>query len=579
MIKILKFRNGAQPFVRYFFKSLEAHEIRAFSIQSLLRVPLVILDVAGVLSLGLWVSALTRGTSFTSVSVWIDRISQMLSMDAKLFLGCATIFFFTIKGILAISLNNKMAALAGKIESRVSGDYLNKLLASGLEGLDEFPKSKLSAALVDSTKNAFGLGTIAISIIIGEIVLILGISLVLVFTNWLLFSLFLILFTALGLALTKSIGQRISEASRQSEYFRNQTSSLIQDIQINIRQIIAMNRVEQFSQRFTFLRRSMAVPGAKVGALTSLPRYAIEFGLAASMGLLLIPSFVSFDLGLDLQTLTIFAGGLFKLISALMPLQNQLNLIAELESASHEARRVDSLFVEGFGSNKREASITHQKKRPDLLIKNLTFKYANEFGNVFEGLSVEIPFGSLVAVEGASGTGKSTFVDVLLGIRQASSGTIEFSEGPDKLVRNEISFGYVPQKTELISGTVLENIVLGFYSDEQQKNLTRTIAQSGLTEFVNGLPEGLSTRIDRFASFSGGEIQRIGLARALVHLPDILVIDEGTSALDAGNAREIAKTISMLRGTTTIFLISHKISELSDADIRIKFPFGLESER
>jgi ATP-binding cassette subfamily C protein len=175
-----------------------------------------------------------------------------------------------------------------------------------------------------------------------------------------------------------------------------------------------------------------------------------------------------------------------------------------------------------------------------------------------------------VAIFGTSGGGKSTLADLILGLLKPTSGVVELSGvEPMVLIKNRPGLlGYVPQRPGMISGTIYQNIVLGLEPHlVDRERLNRAIDDAHLTPLINSLPDGLNTDIGkRKDELSGGQLQRIGLARALYSQPKLLVMDEATSALDAESENEINRALDKMRGKVTVILIAHRLNTIQKSD-------------
>jgi ATP-binding cassette, subfamily B, bacterial PglK len=214
----------------------------------------------------------------------------------------------------------------------------------------------------------------------------------------------------------------------------------------------------------------------------------------------------------------------------------------------------------------------------EISVNGISFSYPNKMESVLQNISFKIPKGSFVGIVGPSGAGKTTFVDILLGLLQPKSGTITV-DGIDtkkKLSSWLYDISYVPQSIYLIDGSIKENIALGIEEKNiDDENINKVLKMAELYDFVCSLPEGLNTRVgERGAMLSGGQKQRIGIARALYNQPAVLILDEATSALDNATEKSITDTILKLKGQITIISIAHRISTLDGCDFKIKFENG-----
>lgn len=210
----------------------------------------------------------------------------------------------------------------------------------------------------------------------------------------------------------------------------------------------------------------------------------------------------------------------------------------------------------------------------EIALKDISFKYLDTTEYIFSHISVTIPKGSFVGIVGPSGAGKTTFVNLLLGLYKPQNGLI-LVDGVDifsdiRAWRKNIA--YVPQDIFLMDTTLKANIALGVPSDKLDAQLIdKVIEMAGLRDFVTGLPEGGETVIgERGLKLSGGQRQRLGIARALYTEPNILVLDEATSALDTDTENEIMKTVLKLKGNITIIAIAHRVNTLGECDFKLE---------
>jgi ABC-type bacteriocin/lantibiotic exporter with double-glycine peptidase domain len=215
----------------------------------------------------------------------------------------------------------------------------------------------------------------------------------------------------------------------------------------------------------------------------------------------------------------------------------------------------------------------HPGFSPTLKLNNVSFGYPNKDNLAVNDISLNVPEGTFVAIVGGSGAGKTTLVDLMLGVIQPGSGTISIS---NKSPQEAVSLwpgavAYVPQDIVISTGTVRENIGLGFPIESVSENMIWSALEiAQLKDFVKSLPNELNTQVgERGAKISGGQRQRLGIARAMLTKPKLLVLDEATSALDGQIEADISEQIQRLKGTATIVTIAHRLSTIRNADIVI----------
>jgi len=217
----------------------------------------------------------------------------------------------------------------------------------------------------------------------------------------------------------------------------------------------------------------------------------------------------------------------------------------------------------------RESQVDNSVFR-ELVLNNISFYYENPSLKSLKNISLKISSGESIGFIGKSGAGKTTLIDVLLGLLKPQSGSITYNEvslenSLDTWLSN---VAYLPQQTFLIDDTLQRNIALGVNDkDIDNERLKSSILQSNLYDFVSQLPNGLQTVIgDSGIRLSGGQRQRIALARAFYHNRNVLVMDESTSALDPETEKEIVKEIKFLKGKKTTIVITHKLTTLRNCD-------------
>ena len=222
---------------------------------------------------------------------------------------------------------------------------------------------------------------------------------------------------------------------------------------------------------------------------------------------------------------------------------------------------------------------TYQKKidvekldvRKEIVLQDITYRYPNSQTLIFDHADMMIPVGKSVGIVGTSGAGKTTIVDILLGLLQLETGSIladgvEVREHYASWLKN---IGYIPQTIFMIDSTIRRNVAFGYADEDIDDNkVWEALREAQLDEFVKGLPEGLDTSIgERGIRISGGQRQRIGIARALFEDPEVLVLDEATSALDNETEAAIMDSINRLHGRKTLIIIAHRLQTIEKCDI------------
>jgi len=206
----------------------------------------------------------------------------------------------------------------------------------------------------------------------------------------------------------------------------------------------------------------------------------------------------------------------------------------------------------------------------NIVLKNISFRYSEDSPLILNGVSVEIKKNETVGVMGISGQGKSTLVNILAGLLPPTSGGVHIDSKPIK--GHEMSWyshiGYVPQQVYLLDDTIKRNVAFGIPDkDIDESRVWAVLKKSGIDADVKRMPDGIETEVgERGARVSGGQKQRLGIARALYREPALLILDESTSSLDVKTEAGILKTLSGLRGQITMVIVSHRQSAIEECD-------------
>lgn len=308
--------------------------------------------------------------------------------------------------------------------------------------------------------------------------------------------------------------------------------------------------------------------------LSVVPKYLIE---AMSMSSIFFAIAFVVNLGTSFETIIPMLSTIAIAALRLLPSINRISIC--LSSLSYNEPMLD-IVVECLDDTDIDQKLnvhtgkdvddnrTFNDFKSDVSIEGITYKYPNTDVNVLDGVDIRIKKGESIGIIGASGAGKTTVVDILLGLLHPQKGQIEM-DGID--VSNDKSgylrmIGYIPQNIFILDGSIRENIAFGDENPSDDR-IWKALEESALGEYVRNLPDGLDTQIgERGIRVSGGQRQRIGIARALYLNPDILVFDEATSSLDNNTENEIITSINSLMGRRTVIIIAHRLSTIEKCD-------------
>ena len=348
-----------------------------------------------------------------------------------------------------------------------------------------------------------------------------------------------------------------------------------------IKDVKVAAKEKYFLDRFDEGSRAQSDALRKYTILSQFPRLMIE--TVFIVGLLLY-MFIAVLLGRDLQLmlpqLMAFGMAAVRLMPSVNRISSHLSAIAYFEPSLNVVCDNIDLDLAGLKDAKiEEKKNTRFTLDKDIQLKGISYHYPNTDKEIFDNADMKIPVGASVGVIGPSGAGKTTIVDILLGLLLPQKGSIlvdgkEVSPGDAAWLSN---IGYIAQNIYMLDTTIRENVAFGLTAEEaDEKRIWQVLDEAQMGDFVRGLPDGLDTMIgDRGVRISGGQRQRIGIARALYNDPALLVFDEATSALDNETEAAIMDAINSLKGRKTMVIIAHRLKTIENCDIVYRVENGL----
>ena len=312
----------------------------------------------------------------------------------------------------------------------------------------------------------------------------------------------------------------------------------------------------------------------KYSLYNNIPKLLIETACVATMVgymIYLVASEVSTQNMLDV--FSTLAAAAFVLLPCVNRINNQINSIAYFEPFFMGVS--DNLQDEISGEKVDMAFATDEEEKlpvkEAIEMREITYAYPNTDRLIFDHADLTIPVGASVGIVGTSGAGKSTVVDILLGLLEVKEGKV-LADGQDikKYYRKWLkNVGYIPQMIFMLDDTIRKNVAFGVPEEKiDEERVWEVLKEARLDEFVRTLPDGLDTGIgERGIRLSGGQRQRIGIARALYNNPEVLILDEATSALDNDTEAAIMESINRLHGKKTLIIIAHRLQTIEKCDI------------
>ena len=562
-----KFNEMSLKSLRAVLPKSDARKIYSFALARVLANLLDIVGLAGIALLATSFGAFAAGggavAPLTLPVIGIITISEFQAVGVALTIAAT----FVLKSIFAIWLNLKTALFAASLEARFSDTLARDFFRGGSEGDSGFEDSlsEFQNVIFGSTSSLTGFINARISMIAEASLLLAMIASFLLINPVATVAMFIYLSAVLW-ALSRVVTKKIRSnglLQLQGSEISLQTSRDLFGIR---REARASGVASHWIAQFTRGRTQSSSSSAVMYTLNSLPRYVIETSLILGIFAFLAGIVVLSDLPSQAVTIGVFMAGGLRLVASLLPLQAAINSM--IDGANRGKPALDRLKViaarNAFPTDV-ELDVAHGNPL-GLRLDDVTFGF-NKESVVIRKINFEVKAGTKVAIVGPSGAGKTTCFEIATGFRLPDSGTASI-EGYDPralLEHGRGIIGIVPQRPHLVSGTLAENVSLSSAEKTDNEKAVEVLKLAGLHAYANHGALEMNVEPDA-GQLSGGEIQRLGIARALYRDPGILFLDEATSALDAETEDQISKVLDQLRGEMTVVLIAHRLSTVMNAD-------------
>lgn len=512
---------------------------------------------------------------FPALSHFLTQDLQ-LNTDAKLL--CALFGFliglYVVKNLylllLAYKQNRFIARARNDMISRVMREFLNRPYEEYL-GADIPTVFRITDGDIPHT---FSL-VLALLQLMTECVVSLFLVIYLIRVNWQMTLLLMLVLALLTLWNAKVLKKKLNAIGKRNQDIQSRIAKWrIQSI-YGLKDVKVLNRQDFFIRNYYESGKVGAELATKYAVLNNLPHLVIEtIFMATILGFMMALLTSGQNLSAFLPQLMAFGVAAIRV----MPSANRINTY--MTEIAYEQPSLDFVYenlTDAMKTNKKMAAerakvaggALHLEK--EIRLEGITFRYPDGDRNIFTDASMVIPKGKSVGIKGASGAGKSTIVDILLGLLHVQRGKIT-CDGANIFSNYESwlsQIGYIPQSIYLIDESIRDNIAFGIDEREiDDARIREVAAEAQLLEFIDSLPEGLDTKIgDRGVRLSGGQRQRIGIARALYHNPEILVFDEATSALDNETEAALMGAINSFHGRKTMVIIAHRLNTIENCDL------------
>jgi len=546
----------------------------------------LLINLSDIMAIGLITIIGSLASSYivgTEQEIWIKSIINFfnlteVSIEVLIFYNlCIVVFLFIFKSVFASLSMLQITKFLSRRQLEISDDLINRITYTKYSWLKKQNSQKIIYTVTDGVHSFISgvLGNLAS--LISDVTLFVMVVLIIFVIN-LETAVFIAIFFSLVLFVSGKYTQKLSlrfgtRFAESSVANRNSLTPLLNSVRET-----TLTGNQKFFTRNLYKNLKINSEARGLSAwVQQLPKSIFEIALVVGAFALLLFQFRNNNFGEALTLILVFLVASGRLIPALMRIQSSVILIRSHQAgAEMVVRLIDELSKENVsnGSDSRQIDLS---AAPSIKFNSVFYSFDDDLTPVIQDFSLEIMPGQLVALVGPTGSGKTTLIDLMLGFYSPDSGSIDFKTENLVLKPNSIrNIAYVPQMPVLISGTIRENIEFGNTKLEDNDNkLQNVIRYSGLDSVLDRLPMGLETSLDQIGNIiSGGELQRISIARALYLNSKFIVLDEATSSLDGGMEKNITNYLNSLKKYATIVVVAHRLSSIKTADVIIYLDGG-----
>lgn len=545
---------------------------------TVLQILIGALDLLGVVAIGLLGALSVTGLQSSNPGNRVSLALEILHIQDATFqmqaaiLGISAVVLLVGRTILSIFFTRRTLFFLSRRGAKISAELISRLLSQPLLVVESRTTQETAYAVTTGVERLV-LQVLATAVIwIADFTLLLVMMIGLFIVDPVTAASTFLVFLMIGYLLHKFMHIRAGNLGIENSKLNIRSNEKIVEVFASYRESVVRNRRDYYSREMGHLRHSLANTAAELAFLPYVSKYVIETMVVLGAILIGAAQLLFQDAAHAIATLAIFLAAGTRIAPAVLRLQQgTITIQSGLGVGLPTLELIEALGKAPMTENINDSvDVIHKGFFSEIVIKDISLTYPNKIVPAIANVSLTIPAGTSIAIVGPSGAGKTTLIDILLGVLSPDTGSVLVSGLPPLLAVAKWpgSVSYVPQDVAIVAGTIRENIALGYPIEEATDELvSNALKVAHLDQFVTSLPDGINTQVgERGARISGGQRQRLGIARAMFTCPHLLVLDEATSSLDGETEASISDAIHALRGSTTVVIIAHRLSTVRNAD-------------
>lgn len=485
----------------------------------------------------------------------------------------ALILIFIIKNIYLYWQLKLMYRFVYTNQFRTSERMMKNYLRKGYEFYLNADTAVIQRNITSDVNNMYAL-ILSLLQLISEVIVFVVLLGVMVASDWKMTVIIALPLLATLFIIKKVVKPIMNKAGKENQDFYSGLFKWISQTVQGIKEVKIAGKEQYFTEEYIKCGRGYVNAVQKYTLYNSIPRLLIETVCIASLvGYMMILVSQGESVKEVTAVLSAFVVAAVRMMPCANRINNQLTSMAFYQPFFMGVSDNLQDEISGKNTDMSFAEVAKEKLpvKKSIELRDITYHYPNAEPLIFDHANMEIPVGAAVGIVGASGAGKTTVVDILLGLLDTQTGGV-YADGVS-IKENYRSWlknvGYIPQMIFMLDDTIRKNVAFGIAGEEiDEERLWEVLKEAQLDEFVKSLPEGADTSIgERGIRISGGQRQRIGIARALYYDPEVLILDEATSALDNDTEAAIMDSINSLHGRKTLIIIAHRLQTIEKCDM------------